>query len=155
MLPSSSYAYCNSDNGNSQVELFRFRKFSHIIQRQPRKLAGLYKRERIYMETPFYKRLVALCNEKNRDVSNVLKELNLSTSKGTAWKTGTYPRADQLVLLCKYFNVSMDYLSGLSDIRTPPEKLQDIPSEIIDLMLAYQNAPQQIQDAVKRVLTIP
>lgn len=53
-----------------------------------------------------------LCKSKNTTVTTVLKELNISTSKGTAWRTGSVPNGIILLELADYFNVSTDYLLG-------------------------------------------
>lgn len=44
----------------------------------------------------FYKRLDSLCKATGTSVTALLKSLNISTSKGTAWKNGSIPRADVL-----------------------------------------------------------
>lgn len=105
------------------------------------------------METKFYQRLISLCEENGVEISNVLKATGMSTSKGTAWKTGTQPKADQLIPLCRYFNVSLDYLCGESDIKQSAEKLNGLSAELVELINLYQAAPPQLRDAVKRVLT--
>ena len=60
----------------------------------------------------FYDILLYLCNQHNTTVTAVIKELNMSTSKGTAWKNGTIPNGKILTLLANYFGVSVDYLLG-------------------------------------------
>ena len=105
------------------------------------------------METKFYQRLISLCEENDIDISNVLKVNGMSTSKGTAWKTGSYPKADNLIQLCRYFNVSLDYMCGESDIKQSAEKLNGLSADLVELIDLYQAAPPQLQDAVKRFLT--
>ena len=61
------------------------------------------------MET-FYERIANLCKTKNIDITNLVKQLNLSTSMPTNWKNGTLPSANTLILLSAYFDVSIDYL---------------------------------------------
>jgi transcriptional regulator with XRE-family HTH domain len=51
------------------------------------------------------------------------KQLALALGVGEAgvarWEAGTQvPRADTVIKLCKLFNVSADYLLGLSDSKT-------------------------------------
>lgn len=58
----------------------------------------------------FYERLQMLCSKKTTDVTNLLKALKLSTSKGTLWKNGSVPKGDTLLKIAEYFNVSTDYL---------------------------------------------
>lgn len=58
----------------------------------------------------FYDVLISLCNSKNTTVTATLKELNISTSKGTAWKNGSIPNGDIIAKIADYFNVTTDYL---------------------------------------------
>ncbi|MDE7138954.1 MAG: hypothetical protein K2O29_10985 [Ruminococcus sp.] len=43
-------------------------------------------------------------------VTSLLKTLNLSTSKGTAWKSGSIPKYGILKSIAEYFEVSVSYL---------------------------------------------
>lgn len=63
----------------------------------------------------FYDNLNALCKSNGTTVTAVLKELKISTSKGTAWKSGAVPKGGILSKLADYFNVSTDYLLGNTD----------------------------------------
>jgi transcriptional regulator with XRE-family HTH domain len=76
----------------------------------------------------FIDRLLSLCEQNNTDVSTVLRELKLSTSKGTAWRGGSIPNGEILVKLANYFHVSVDYLLGITDIPTPADKI--VPTQI-------------------------
>jgi len=67
----------------------------------------------------FPERLSDLINEKRINKNQLQKELNLNKSSILNWTTrGNIPSGDTLALLAKYFNVSVDYLLGASDIRT-------------------------------------
>ena len=63
----------------------------------------------------FYDNLKALCESNGTTVTAVLKKLKISTSKGTAWKSGAVPKGGVLSRLAAYFNVSTDYLLGNTD----------------------------------------
>lgn len=63
----------------------------------------------IYM---FYEILQNLCTLKGTTITAVLKELKISTSKGTAWKKGSIPNGTILSKLADYFGVTTDYLMG-------------------------------------------
>lgn len=67
----------------------------------------------------FLERLLSLCSENGTDISNVLRSLGLSTSKGTAWRNGSIPNGDILLKLANYFHVSTDYLLGNTDDPKP------------------------------------
>lgn len=63
----------------------------------------------------FYERLEAICSRNGITVSSLVKALGLSTSKVTAWKSGSVPKGETLVKIADYFNVSVDYLLGRAD----------------------------------------
>lgn len=61
-------------------------------------------------------RLKLLRNEKNIGQNLLAKELGLSNASISYWETGKQePTAEAIFKLAKYFNVTADYLLGLSD----------------------------------------
>lgn len=76
----------------------------------------------------FLDRLITLCSENNTDISNVLKAIGLSTSKGTAWRKGSIPNGEILLMLANYFRVSTDYLLGNTDDPTPAAQKEKPPA---------------------------
>lgn len=70
----------------------------------------------------FFQRFQSLCIESGSDVSNTLKTLGLSTSKGTAWKNGSMPNGEILLKIASHFHVSTDYLLGNTDDPSPSEQ---------------------------------
>ena len=77
----------------------------------------------------FYKRLDSLCKATGTSVTALLKSLNISTSKGTAWKNGSIPRA---------LHTTPAYLLGETDD----------PSE------GKKNNPATAQDARQRDIVV-
>lgn len=78
----------------------------------------------------FLTRIEGLCEAHKTNITTVLKELGLSSSKGTAWQNGTIPKGDILSKLAAHFNVTTDYLLGLSPIPNPleiPDILKGVP----------------------------
>ncbi len=68
----------------------------------------------------FSERLQELRIEKNLSQSQLAKELNneLTNSAISLWELGKRtPNLDTLIVLAKFFNVSIDYLAGLTDER--------------------------------------
>ncbi len=64
----------------------------------------------------FGERLKYLRTEKGIGQNLLSKELNLSNASISYWETGKQePGAEALFKLANYFNVSADYLLGLSD----------------------------------------
>lgn len=72
-----------------------------------------------YRDEDFPKRLRQLINEDGRVLEVIAADVQVSKTNLSDWQTGkTMPRADSLRLLAKYFNVTTDYLLGLTDART-------------------------------------
>lgn len=80
------------------------------------------------MDTIFFTRLELLCSQSPvKDVSGLLKALDLSTSKGTAWRNGAIPKGDILLKIASYFHVSTDYLLGNTDDPAPAGQKESPP----------------------------
>ena len=61
-------------------------------------------------------RLKKLRMEKNLKQSDLAEMLHVGTSTVSGWEIGKYyPDYDKLVWLCQFYNVSSDYLIGLTD----------------------------------------
>jgi transcriptional regulator with XRE-family HTH domain len=56
----------------------------------------------------FYKKLIALCIEKNTNPTALCKTLGLAESAVTRWKRGSIPRDVTLKKIADYFDVSVD-----------------------------------------------
>ena len=64
----------------------------------------------------FAERLKELRNEKNLSLIELSKELKISNATLCRWENNICDiKGEQLVVLSKYFNVSIDYLLGLED----------------------------------------
>lgn len=64
----------------------------------------------------FAERLKELRLEKNLSQSDLAREIKISAACINRWESSLRtPNIDSIVLLCKYFNVSADYLIGLED----------------------------------------
>lgn len=68
----------------------------------------------------FYERFEALCKGKGlRPQSDeIIKMTGVSSPSITGWKNGSAPKADVLIRIAAYFNVSIDYLLGVEDQNT-------------------------------------
>lgn len=99
----------------------------------------------------FYERMKALCNDHETTITVVLKQLGLSSSKGTDWKNGTIPKGDILTKLAQHFGVTTDYLLGLSDNSFQTEL--EIPHSLNNVMIAFHNGGLEdlTQEEVTRI----
>lgn len=68
--------------------------------------------------TKFYEIFKSLCCAKNTTPTAVLKQLKISTSKGTSWKNGSDPSIKYLIQISEFFNVSVDYLLGRENAQS-------------------------------------
>ncbi len=66
----------------------------------------------------FYERLDKTLKEKNLTLNKLAKGCNIAQSPTTRWKDGTLPCLDSFRKICRYLDVSADYLLGLEN--TPP-----------------------------------
>jgi transcriptional regulator with XRE-family HTH domain len=66
-------------------------------------------------------RLKQLRNEKNLTQIDVVKDNNISERAYRYYETGERePTSSTIIKLCEYFQVSADYLLGLSDVKELP-----------------------------------
>ena len=97
----------------------------------------------------FYKRLDSLCKATGTSVTALLKSLNISTSKGTAWKNGSIPRADVLQKLATALDTTPAYLMGETDDpsegkKNNPATAQDARQrDIVDLTRMASQLPEE------------
>lgn len=66
----------------------------------------------------FGMKLRALRQEKKITQKQLAEALGLVTASISSYETGgNYPSAEIIIKLCRFFNVSADYLLGISDTR--------------------------------------
>lgn len=90
----------------------------------------------------FGERFEELCNEKGLKPQNkkIFEVAGVTTGSVTGWKNGSLPKGDTLCRLAEYFDVTTDYLLGLSKVRKPGPALTE---EEILLLEAYRSANAQ------------
>ena len=77
-----------------------------------------------------------LCNKKGQRPNPVGKEIGVASSTIAKWKSGTIPNGDTLIQIADYFDVSVDYLLGLSPYIKVNGDL--VPMESSDIELKAQ-----------------
>lgn len=67
----------------------------------------------------FYERYETLCAERGvkPQTQEMLDVAGVKSPSVSGWKSGSQPKADVLCRLAKYFDVTTDYLLGLSEVR--------------------------------------
>lgn len=63
----------------------------------------------------FWEIFYSLCKSKGTSPNAVCLAIGLSNAAASGWKSGTLPKADVLVKIADYLEVSVDYLLGRSD----------------------------------------
>ena len=69
----------------------------------------------------FYEKIKKIMAENNiENLFQLSKAVGIPETGTRRWESGTIPAAKTLVKICKYFNVSADYLLDLDDTPPPP-----------------------------------
>ena len=69
------------------------------------------------MENILYARIKQLCDERGISIKRLETMLGFGASSIQKWKDSTSPSIDKVKSVATFFNVSIDYLIGRSDIR--------------------------------------
>ena len=105
------------------------------------------------METILYSRIKVLCEKYSITLSKLESDIGLATSSIRKWKSTSSPSIDKILLVAKYFNVSSDYLIGLSDI---PSSAEDIigDADFVSLQRARARMSPQDNERMIKMLKI-
>ena len=68
--------------------------------------------EQLTGNSAFWEVFYSECQKQGTSPNAVCKAIGLSNAAATGWKNGTLPKADVLVKVADYLNVSVDYLLG-------------------------------------------
>lgn len=79
----------------------------------------------------FYEKLNNELQKRHMNLNQLAKETGIAQPTTSRWKNGGLPGADALIKICKYLNVSADYLLDL-DETPPPPTLTDQEAELLD-----------------------
>lgn len=87
----------------------------------------------------FYKKYVALCEQKNTRPYTVARELGLGSSNVAQWKKGSTPRPEVLQAIADYFQVSVASLLGHDEKQKNPapevgDGLTDLQREAVEFV---------------------
>ena len=65
----------------------------------------------------FSENLNRICKERGTTITTILKEMGLSTSKVTAWNSGSLPKQEMMLLLARKLDCSvMDFFADEEDL---------------------------------------
>lgn len=92
----------------------------------------------------FWDRFYDLCIENGTKPNPLGAKLGLSSATISGWKKGSYPTALYLEKIADYFNCSIDYLLGKTDIKKEPTAQNEQPvSEELQKLI---NASSSLSD---------
>lgn len=68
----------------------------------------------------FYEKLEKEIKKRNTNLYTLARETGIAQPTTNKWKNGGMPNTAALIKICKYLNVSADYLLDLDDTPPPP-----------------------------------
>lgn len=95
----------------------------------------------------FIEKLQEELEKRNLSLNKLSKELNFSQAATSRWKHGSYPSIDILANICKYLNVSADYLLELEP--KPPDRLTPDEEFLIE---CYRMADPPGKELIKQIV---
>lgn len=105
------------------------------------------------MDSIIYTRIKELCTEKGITLNRLENELGMSTTSISKWKNSVSPTIDKLARIASYFHVSIDYLVGVSDIRTTADDMAGDP-DYISLQRARERMNDRDRERMMGILRI-
>lgn len=100
----------------------------------------------------FYEIVNNLCKEHKTTITRMAEEIGLSNAAPTSWRKGAVPKLTTLEKISKYFNVSVDYLLGKDNKKTPtPAKGE---RDYLAIMNAFDQADESTREAILLLLKL-
>lgn len=91
----------------------------------------------------FYEKLEKLVEEKKINMNKLAKNAGFSQASTDRWKKGSLPNTDALIKICRYLNVSADYLLDLEEEAPPP-----ITNQERELIEAFRECDSGTQKSI-------
>lgn len=90
--------------------------------------------------------------KRNLTLNKLSKKLNFSQSATSRWKHGSYPSIDVLAEICRYLNISADYLLELEpEPPTPPPDISPQERRLLEYYrLADERGKEYILESAER-----
>lgn len=99
----------------------------------------------------FYEIVNNLCKERKTTITRMAEDIGLSNAAPTSWRKGSTPKLSTLEKIADYFDVSVDYLRGKDDKKTPTPKGEREYSDL-DLIEAIMRADEQTKEVIRLIL---
>ena len=101
----------------------------------------------------FYEIVNNLCKERKTTITRMAEDIGLSNAAPTSWRKGSVPKLSTLEKISDYFGVSVDYLRGVDNKKTPtPEGERDYSDDA--LIEAFNKADETTKEAIRLLLRL-
>lgn len=105
------------------------------------------------MESVLYQRIKTLCEKRSISIAKLESELGFGNSSIKKWERVSSPSIDKIIKVASYFDVSVDYLLGRTDIEgSITEVIGD--EDIISFQRARQKMTQKDKDRMMQMLKL-
>lgn len=105
------------------------------------------------MDSIIYTRIKELCAENSITINKLESEIGMSQYSIGKWKNTTTPTIDKISRIAKYFNVSIDYLVGATDIRSSIDDLMQ-DRDFVSLQRARERLSERDKSRMMAMLRI-
>lgn len=105
------------------------------------------------MDSILYSRIKYLCSKKGVSVAKLESDLGFGNASIRKWEKTSSPSIDKIVKVAAYFDVSIDYLTGRTDVES---QISDIlgDEDIISFQRAHQRMSENDRKRMMQMLKI-
>lgn len=108
------------------------------------------------MTQALIEKITTLCRKKGVSVNQMALEAGVNKSFVDNLKKGSFPSADKLLLVARYFDVSVDYLLGNdTPAPAPASPVITFTPEEQRVILRYRAMSEEAQLIIRKILDIP
>lgn len=95
----------------------------------------------------FWERFTSLCNLKGLKPNPVATEIGIASGTLSKWKEGkTFPNGETLIKISKYFDCSIDYLLGISNVKYSAKN--EISEEDLEILKMLHCLPMDSREDI-------
>ena len=105
------------------------------------------------MEPTLYERIKLLCEKRGISIAKLENELGFGNASISKWGKVSSPSVDKILKVAAYFNVSVDYLLGRTDITGSASDIM-ADKDIISFQRARQKMTQKDRDKMMQMLKL-
>lgn len=105
------------------------------------------------MESILYQRIKGLCERNGISITKLESELGFGNSSIKKWERMSSPSVDKIIKVATYFDVSVDYLLGRTDIEG---SISDVigDEDVISFQRAKEKMPPKDQKKMMQMLRL-